>query len=253
MLTGARGGSRAADLHEVSTIVPEHRHIGEAQWQQSRTLQPQENAMATRNGLDSQTRTNWLVVAAVALGAVLAGASGIYFLFFPSGGYQGGRNALYGVTLLFARSTWHDIHAWGGVLMIAAIALHFVLHWDWVKTMSKRLWIAMRSDRVRLSRGSRVNVLVDVAVASSFALTAATGIYFLFAPSGGFQGGRNPGWDPMFLFSRTTWDLIHTWSAVVLIAAAVAHLWIHWRWVVKVTRRALQPATAHAGAGETEG
>ena len=38
----------------------------------------------------------------------------------------------------------------------------------------------------------------------------------------------------MFLFSRTTWDLIHTWAGVTLIAAAVIHLAIHWRWIVKV-------------------
>jgi hypothetical protein len=64
-----------------------------------------------------------------------------------------------------------------------------------------------------------------------------SGVYFLFAPSGGFQGGRNPGWDPGFLFSRTTWDLIHTWSGVVLSVAAVVHFAIHWRWVKNVTVR----------------
>jgi hypothetical protein len=173
------------------------------------------------------------------MGAIPAALSGIYFLFVPSGGYQGGRNALYGVTLLFTRSSWHDIHTWAGVIMIAAVSLHFVLHWSWVKTMARRIWLSMRSGGASLSRGSRVNVLVDAIVALSFVLVAVSGIYFLLVPSGGFQGGRNVGWDPGYLFSRNTWDMIHSWSGAILIAGSAAHLWIHWRWVVNVTKRAL--------------
>jgi hypothetical protein len=56
--------------------------------------------------------------------------------------------------------------------------------------------------------------------------------------------------DPMILFSRTTWDLIHTWSGVALIVAAVIHFAIHWRWVTKVTRNvvgSLGPRPAQSG------
>lgn len=41
----------------------------------------------------------------------------------------------------------------------------------------------------------------------------------------------------MILFSRATWDLVHTWAGVVLIAAAVIHFAIHWRWITKVTTK----------------
>jgi membrane protein implicated in regulation of membrane protease activity len=74
-------------------------------------------------------------------------------------------------------------------------------------------------------------------VAASFILTAVSGLYFLFVPAGGSRGGLNPGWDSGFVFSRTTWDLIHTWAGVVFISAAVVHFWIHWRWVKNVTRK----------------
>jgi hypothetical protein len=59
----------------------------------------------------------------------------------------------------------------------------------------------------------------------------------------------------MFLFSRTVWDLIHTWSGVVLIAAAAVHLSIHWRWVTKVTARfflSLLPKQERGGVPVTE-
>jgi uncharacterized membrane protein len=193
--------------------------------------------MNARNGLSARTRTNWLINASVFIGGVIAGLSGIYFLFIPSGGYQGGRNVLYGIQILFSRTTWDDLHTWGGVIMIGAVALHIVIHWDWIVMMVKRLLGTLWSRGSQMSKGAKVNVLIDAVIAISFILTAISGIYFLFAPSGGYQGGRNLGWDPYFLFSRTTWDLVHTWAGVVMIGAAVLHFVIHWRWIKNVTVR----------------
>ncbi len=193
--------------------------------------------MSKRIGMSMQTRKNWLIDTAVFVGGIVAALSGIYFLFLPSGGYQGGRNPMYGVTILFSRHTWDDLHTWGGVLMIAAVAIHFAIHWQWVKMMSKRVVSALLSRGSKLSRGGKINLGIDMLVAASFLVCAVSGIYFLLAPDGGLQGGRNLGWDPMFLFSRTGWDLIHAWSGVILIAAAVIHFAIHWRWVKNVTVR----------------
>jgi hypothetical protein len=187
--------------------------------------------------ISMQTRKNWLIDAAVFVGGVVAALSGVYFLFVPSGGYQGGRNPMYGVTILFGRHTWDDVHTWGGILMIAAVAVHFAIHWQWVKRMSRRTVQALLSKESTLSKGSKFNVGIDALVVVSFAVCAVSGIYFLFAPGGGIRGGLNTGWDPGFLFGRTTWDLIHTWSGVVLIAASAIHLGIHWRWVKNVTAR----------------
>jgi membrane protein implicated in regulation of membrane protease activity len=198
-----------------------------------------------------QTRKKWLLDATVFLSGLVAALSGIYFLFVPSGGYQGGRNPMYGVTILFSRHTWADLHTWGGVLMIAAAVLHFAIHWRWVKVMSKTTVKALLSRETKLSKGPRLNVAINVLVAISFLLTTVSGIYFLFAPSGGFQGGRNTGWDPMFLFSRTTWDLIHTWAGVVFISAAVVHFWIHWRWVKTMTKRLFRHSAAQAVTAAT--
>jgi len=185
----------------------------------------------------AQTRKKWLLDAIIFLGGLVAALSGIYFLFVPSGGYQGGRNPMYDLTILFSRHTWDDLHTWSGVLMIAVAVLHFAIHWRWVKVMSKHTVKALLSRETKLSKGPRLNVTINVLVAVSFLLTAVSGIYFLFVPSGGFQGGSNPGWDLMFLFSRTTWDLIHTWAGVVFIGAAVVHFWIHWRWIKTMTQQ----------------
>ena len=91
----------------------------------------------TKATVSPHTRNNWLIDVAVAFGALIAAI--VYFLFLPSGGYQGGRNPWYGVTILFERHTWGDLHTWFGALMVAAVAVHFTLHWPWVQSMTRRM------------------------------------------------------------------------------------------------------------------
>ncbi len=192
--------------------------------------------------VSKQTRNNWLIDAALFIAGVVAAITGIYFLFLPVGGYQGGRNPYYGITILFERHTWDDLHTWFGVAMIAAAVVHFVIHWNWVKGTAKRMAKTLTGRGSRMNRHGYLNVAVDAAVAISFLLAAISGLYFLFAGSG---RAANVG----FIFSGDTWDLIHTWSGVILIIAAIIHFAIHWLWVTKVTRnvfRSLQPERPQA-------
>lgn len=197
--------------------------------------------------LSPTTRRNWLLDATVFAGALIAAISGVYFLVFVSGGYQGGRNPTYGITFLLERETWDLIHTWSGVLMISAVALHLTVHLNWIGMMSRKVLATLRRQS-SLSKGARTNVLVDLAIAISFFLTAVSGVYFLVDTRSNWQVTSDT---PLFLFSRTTWDLIHTWSAVTLIVAVVLHLAIHWGWVTKVTTKVWQsakPATHHRGS-----
>ena len=75
-----------------------------------------------KKGLSAKTKKNWAIDAVLALGGLLAALSGIYFLFLTSGGYQGGRNPMYGITILFERHTWEELHTWSGVAMIVVAA-----------------------------------------------------------------------------------------------------------------------------------
>jgi len=185
--------------------------------------------------ISNRTRINWALDFTVFVGALLASLSGAYFLYFTSGGYQGGRNALYGVTLWFTRATWSDLHLWGGVVMILAVVIHLLYHWKWVISMSKKMLKSLTLGSSGLSRGGKINLLINAAIGLSFLITAISGVYFLFVPSGGFHGGENALWDPGFLMSRVAWDVLHTWSGVTLILAAMAHFAIHLGWITKVT------------------
>lgn len=191
--------------------------------------------------MDRTTRWNWVVDALNVAAGLIVLASSLYFLYLPSGGLQGGRNRWYGVTILFDRHTWEDLHTWAGVAMIVIAAIHLVRHWYWVRLTVRQVLVRARTGRQTCSPGGRRNLVVNAIVALSFVLAAISGIYFFLLPEGGFQGGRNAAWDPGFLFSRTNWDLLHTWSGVTFILAVVLHFWIHWRWVTKVTTRILSP------------
>jgi len=199
--------------------------------------------MRKPNSIAPQTRNNWLIDAVLFLSAVIASISGIYFLFLPVGGYQGGRNPLYGVTFLFERHTWEELHIWFGILMIVVVLMHIVIHWRWLVGMARRTWSEITTRQSRFNNRSRVNLLINAAIGLSFIITATSGLYLYF-----ISGRRHGVTDPLNLFTRATWDLIHTWAGILMIVVAVIHFLIHWRWVVKVSGKIVKAVLPESGA-----
>lgn len=189
--------------------------------------------MSAISSVSRQTQRNWLIDTGLFSSAAAAMLSGIYLLFLPVGGFQGGRNPTHNLTILFTRHTWDDLHTWSGVLMILIASVHLSLHWHWVENMTRRMVKDVLGRGASLNNRGRFNLWINIFVAIGFSVTAISGLYFLFSP-----GSRNTP-DPLFIFPRQTWDALHTWGAVVLILAAVIHFVIHWNWVVKVTRNLL--------------
>jgi hypothetical protein len=183
--------------------------------------------------VSTQTQRNWWIDAILALSGLSAILSGIYFLYLPTGGYQGGRNPYYDLKILFTRHTWEDIHLWGGLAMTGVAAVHLVIHWSWVVTMLRRMWNELHGRCTPMNGRGRFNLWLNLVVALSFSLTALSGVYFWLAP------GEHDALNFMFLFSRSAWDMLHTWAGVTFIAAVVVHFAIHWKWVTKVTRNML--------------
>jgi hypothetical protein len=191
--------------------------------------------MDPKKGVTTLTRKNWLIDFSLFMTAIVTGISGIYFLYLPDGGFQGGRNPMYGIRIIFLRETWEWLHTWIGVAMVVIALVHLIFHWKWVKSMFKRV---ISGASKQLNPRARYNLWLNAVTALSFLVCAASGFYFLFA--GASEGGRAV--DPMILFSRTAWDMIHTWSGVVILIAAILHFAIHWRWVVNVTKKVFSRA-----------
>lgn len=177
--------------------------------------------------ISSQTRNNWFIVFVLTVSGLLVTFSTLYFLFLPNGGYQGGRNPAYGIVILFTRTTWDLIHTWAGVVMIAIAVIHIPLHWSWIVRRTKRIFTILIGKCEGMNARGQFNLLVNGLIGVSGVIAALSSLYFLF-----FPGSQNS--SVSFIFSRATWDVIHTWSGVIMIAAAILHFAIHWRWVLKV-------------------
>jgi cytochrome b subunit of formate dehydrogenase len=69
---------------------------------------------------------------------------------------------------------------------------------------------------------------LDAVIAVSFVICAITGIYFMIYPNGGSTAQT-------ILFSRYAWDMLHTWSGIIMTIAAILHISLHWKWIVNIT------------------
>ena len=160
--------------------------------------------------------------------AVIAVLSSVYFLIYPISGYQGGRNPQYDAVLIFNRLTWDIIHTWSGIGMIFAAIIHVAIHWNWIIQTAIRTWHVITRKRKPFAARLTYNIVLDASTALSFIICTVSGLYFLyFVP----QGPSNQ----VILFNKTTWDLIHTWSGVVMTIGAILHFALHWKWVTNIT------------------
>lgn len=190
--------------------------------------------MAKKQTISKRTLNNLLIDSLLFFSGIITALSGIYFLFLPVGGYQGGRNPMYGVTIFFQRHTWTDIHIWASVAMMAIGAIHIPRHWAWIVSMTKRMFKMLRGQYKGMNAYGKFNLGVNILIGLSGLVTTLSGLYFLLVP-GASHSSLAP--DPMWLFNRVTWDMIHTWSGVVMILTAVVHFYIHWLWICKVSNK----------------
>ena len=192
--------------------------------------------MTVTKALSKTNRNNWLLDSLLALSGLVVGLTSIYFLFLPLDGYKGGRNPYYGLIILFDRHTWSDLHTWVGLGMTVIALIHFIIHFDWIVNMAKKIAKEALHRKAILNKRGRFNIFVDAMIALGFFISAITGlIFFLVA-------GENSVFTPAarMIADTTALDLIHSWSGILMIAAAVVHFAIHWQWVVKIARRIFQ-------------
>ena len=98
--------------------------------------------------------------------------------------------------------------------------------------------------RKSFNRNVWVRVATVLAVAMPFSVVLVSSLYFLFVPGGGHAHVGSGG--SSFLFSRSTWDLIHTWASVAFIIAITVHVTMRWKWLSRVTPAVLRVPVADA-------
>jgi hypothetical protein len=108
------------------------------------------------------------------------------------------------------------------VIILGLALLHIPLHWDWIVKMT-RTGLRTMVGKSKLNNRSKFNLGINVLIGLSGLICGLSGLFFLF-----FLEGET------ILFTSYIWDVIHTWSGVIMIASAILHLEIHWKWISKV-------------------
>jgi fucose 4-O-acetylase-like acetyltransferase len=154
----------------------------------------------------------------------------LLWLVIPSG--RGSGNIVsFGLT----RHAWLDVHQWVGLVLLAGMTLHLVLHWKWIVCVSRRYF-------GRLARQARLNFSLNSLLFAAFLLVNLSGLLtWLVLPSGGYRGGRNPLFNVTWLgLTRHEWNDLHLWAGLAMMIIITIHLALHWRWLSCAARRYAQ-------------
>lgn len=64
-------------------------------------------------------------------------------------------------------------------------------------------------------------------------------LWIVFPHGQGYQGGKNLEYtDNIFIWQKDTWIDLHDWTAVALVVLVIIHLFLHWKWIIYMTRKA---------------
>jgi hypothetical protein len=175
-----------------------------------------------------KTRFNFLLDALIFVAFLVTTFTGLLlWLGLPDGPGSG-----WTTWLDLTRHTWVDIHSWAGLVMLLGVIWHLVMHWEWIVCVARRFL-------GKTSQQARINFSLDAVMFAVFFVVSLSGlIAWLFLPSGGYRGGRNPFYGATLLnLSRHEWNDVHLWTGLAIIALALLHLALHWQWIVCTARR----------------
>jgi hypothetical protein len=177
----------------------------------------------------------WLDVTIFTAFLVTAITGLLLWLVIPSG-----RGSQAFTFLGLTRHTWVDIHDWVGLGMLIGAGIHIILHWKWISCVAERFF-------KKLARQARVNFSLDSLLFVAFFLASLSGlVVWLVLPSGGYRGGRNPFYNASLLgLTRHSWNDLHLWAGLAMMAVLAVHLTLHWKWVMCVLRRHAQAAACN--------
>lgn len=111
-------------------------------------------------------------------------------------------------------STGLSLHEWLAVVLVVPVLVHMVINWDWAVRVSTKFSSHLR-------RTTRVNLVVDIVLFVFTVAVMLSGFMVsrVFAAAVGFSANPDP-----------IWRTVHRWTADVVIALALVHFALHWKW-----------------------
>ena len=110
------------------------------------------------------------------------------------------------------------IHDKVGILMLVFFVAHISLHWRWIVFTTKNFF--RKEKQIKKSRKVKLNYLVDLAFFVQFALVGYSGLIMFFNHHAAGQ----------------ILSLIHDKVGILMLVFFVAHIALHWRWIVFTTK-----------------
>lgn len=96
----------------------------------------------------NKSKLNYIIDFLAFVSFLITAVSGLAIKFFmPSGVRQGRFQEFFGIQ----KGTWSQIHDWFGILLIILVAIHLVLHWDWIVSMTKNIF---KSDKCEIKENN---------------------------------------------------------------------------------------------------
>jgi hypothetical protein len=128
-------------------------------------------------------------------------------------------------------TTGLSLHEWLSLVLVAPILVHLVINWDWAVRVSV-------SFSRQLRKMNRVNLVVDVVLFVATVTTMLSG-FMVSRVVSGFLGFAAP--------AGLVWHTVHSASADVVIALALLHTALHWKWFARVL--GVRPGRSAGSAG----
>lgn len=122
------------------------------------------------------------------------------------------------------------VHEWLSLATIIPLLLHLIVNWDWTLRV-------VSTFTERLLHVSRLNLVLDVVlfVVAVTCITSGFAVSQVITATLGLTASAN-----------VLWSALHSLSATATIVVLLAHLGLHWRWILSVARRIAMPATGRA-------
>jgi hypothetical protein len=91
---------------------------------------------------------------------------------------------------------------------------------------------------MKLSK-AMTHYMVDGGILFGFLGSMITGfVLWVVLPSGGYQGGRGVvDASRVFILGRESWQMMHNWLSLSMVAGVFLHLVLHWNWLICMTRK----------------
>lgn len=68
----------------------------------------------------------------------------IIYFFLPDGIRRGGYQEFFGIT----KHVWINIHNIFGLIFLFLVSIHFILHWNWIVSMTKNMFSGKSKKKV---------------------------------------------------------------------------------------------------------